>query len=400
MNKRNKLVLVLLDAFRGDYISEKNTPFLHALASKNIYYQKLVPSFGFCERTEILVGLQPIQSGCFTAFGFNPSKSPYKKYINLLNYLDIIERFFNSKFFSKIIRKVLWLYFKNTPSAFFPFNIPLSMLPKLSLTEDGYLNHIENNSSSIYKISNNVFYGSSTSMSEYLHGDDCYRLNQVIENIDSDLEFFPIYISELDVVGHAYGPESPEVISSLRKTDNLLRNFHDKLLSFPENITIVFCGDHGMSKVSKKINLIESIEEFKKKLPKESKFEYFVDSTMSRFWFGDLKTNEINLLRETIMSKHSNSGFFIDRHQYIDNGIPSLDEYGDLMFICNEGVIISPDFFNPRDKSISGMHGYMPKNDSHFGFGIISKPNNESAYFNEELPLSEMYKFLRGFFKQ
>ena len=33
---------------------------------------------------------------------------------------------------------------------------------------------------------------------------------------------FPLYISELDVIGHEFGPFSPEVYKSLRKVDSLL----------------------------------------------------------------------------------------------------------------------------------------------------------------------------------
>ena len=48
-----KVILVLLDACRGDYINSDDTPFLARLSEEGRYYKYLVPSFGFCERTEI-----------------------------------------------------------------------------------------------------------------------------------------------------------------------------------------------------------------------------------------------------------------------------------------------------------------------------------------------------------
>ena len=90
-----KVVLVLLDACRGDYINQKQTPFLFNLSKRSKYYESLVPSFGFCERTEILVGKTALESKCFTAFGFKPKASPYRGYTILLNLLDRIEIYFS-----------------------------------------------------------------------------------------------------------------------------------------------------------------------------------------------------------------------------------------------------------------------------------------------------------------
>ena len=399
MVNSDKVVLVLLDAFRSDYISKKNTPFLHNLAMNNIFYEKLIPSFGFCERTEILVGLTPLESECFTAFGFNPSASPYREYKNLFIFLDGVESLLKIKIFSKIIRRLLWIYFRGKKDSFFPFNIPLKMLPTLCLTEDGHRNHIENNNLSIYKIARNVFDEASTSMSKYLNGDDLHRLDQIIENINSDHDFFPLYISELDVTGHEFGPFSPEVYRSLRKVDSLLKDFYEKLLARSQNLTIVFCGDHGMTKVSKKINILKEISQFEKETLTSKKFRYFVDSTMCRFWVKNLKNSEIKSLKEKILQSYSEYGFFVDRTKYRFHGIPDSDFYGDLIFICHEGILLSPDFFNSENKHIKGMHGYEPKNINHYGFGIVASYHNKQAHFKKVTPLTEIYKDLRSIFK-
>ena len=51
-----KTLLVLIDAFRHDYLSKEHTPFLWSLLEAGHYVERLEPSFGVCERTEILVG--------------------------------------------------------------------------------------------------------------------------------------------------------------------------------------------------------------------------------------------------------------------------------------------------------------------------------------------------------
>ncbi len=53
-------VLLLLDAFRRDYLSDVNTPFLWRCSCEGEYYEGVEQSFGFCERSEILSGLRRI----------------------------------------------------------------------------------------------------------------------------------------------------------------------------------------------------------------------------------------------------------------------------------------------------------------------------------------------------
>ena len=45
-----------------------------------------------CERTEILTGLNSMQSGFFTAIGYDPENSEYKNF-NLLNLAGFFEKF-------------------------------------------------------------------------------------------------------------------------------------------------------------------------------------------------------------------------------------------------------------------------------------------------------------------
>ena len=79
---KEKVVYLLLDAFRCDYIDEKSTPFLYNCSQKGIFYKQVIPSLSFCERTEIFTGKKPNESGFFTAIGYEPASSQYKKLIS------------------------------------------------------------------------------------------------------------------------------------------------------------------------------------------------------------------------------------------------------------------------------------------------------------------------------
>ena len=50
-----KIILFLLDAYKGEYLSKSNTPFLYNLSKKGKYIENIIPSAGFCERTEIFL---------------------------------------------------------------------------------------------------------------------------------------------------------------------------------------------------------------------------------------------------------------------------------------------------------------------------------------------------------
>jgi predicted AlkP superfamily pyrophosphatase or phosphodiesterase len=70
-------VLILLDAFRWDYLCPDRTPYLWDLAHTGVYVQQLKPNFGFCERAEIFTGTRPAVNGYLTAFAYGPDHSPF-----------------------------------------------------------------------------------------------------------------------------------------------------------------------------------------------------------------------------------------------------------------------------------------------------------------------------------
>lgn len=52
----NKVVFVLIDALRSDYINEEDSPFLFNFSRQNRYYKNVTQSRSFCERAEIFTG--------------------------------------------------------------------------------------------------------------------------------------------------------------------------------------------------------------------------------------------------------------------------------------------------------------------------------------------------------
>ena len=70
-------IFILVDALRNDYINKKYAISLSSL-SNNLYINRIKPSLGFCERSEIISGYNSEQTGYFTAIGKDMKKSDYK----------------------------------------------------------------------------------------------------------------------------------------------------------------------------------------------------------------------------------------------------------------------------------------------------------------------------------
>ena len=268
---RVRTYLILMDAFRHDYLKREVTPFLWSCARQGEYYQRVVQSLGFCERAEILSGLKPDSTGFFTAIGYDPQNSPYRS-IRGLGIFDVVEkigliglRCLSSYFASKCharLRGYINRYFWNKGISMSTFMIPPAFLKYFSLTEDGV--DIRKPEAfpepSIFtllkKAGKDYFYDSFTALNIRTSFSDQGRLDRVCKvakEIESDL--FLIYISIPDVAGHHFGPNSSELKESLRNMDQMLKDFVTEVERQTPGNHYIFLGDHGMLEVESTVDI-------------------------------------------------------------------------------------------------------------------------------------------------
>ena len=401
---KNKVVYILLDAFRSDYINEKSTPFLFNCSQKGIYYKEVVPSLSFCERTEIFTGQKPNESGFFTAIGYNPESSEFKKIRFLLvffHYVEVSLFSWNKKvnyLFRSIFNKTLRLFgFKLSC-----YNIPLNLLRYFSLTEDAFSFFDEkafDGRNNIFKYCsrNNikVFYDSFTALNFHINLDDDGRLNKVLLNAGKNYDLYMIYISAADANGHKYGPDSDRIKYENSLLDSKLQNFFKDFCKVEPNTKLIVNGDHGMRTVSNVFNIKKTIEtSFRNSnLKLKTDYLFFIDSTILRIWFFNQTAKdyiEDKLLTNIDLLSY---GTYFDEKYANKFNIPYGDRrYGDFLWVANKGVLLFPDFFHKVEPQ-KGMHGYAPGSFNESGMCI--EYHEDIKHKNvKNIELTEVYNIL------
>ncbi|MBQ3640636.1 alkaline phosphatase family protein [bacterium] len=360
-----KTIFVLIDALKSTYLTPENMPFLYGFCQNNRYIKRVMPGPGFCERSEIITGLDAFDTGNFTAIGFDPQNGCYR---------DCCVRIFGiMELFSKRISRSLfrrYAYKKGIKMS--SYNIPFSILKNFVLTEDGERKYIQYDS--IFDILKKR--GKSFSLSCFTSLSSTSPsfseiTEQILSEVNSNTYFIPAYIGIIDEKGHKYGSTLESIIPYLNEVDEKLRDIAN--IAIKNDYCICFLGDHGMIPVVRKVNILQKLQKTGLRLGVD--YCMFLDSTIARFWFYNNYAE--NKIKEVLKSFFSNDGVIVSANNYLKYRIP-LDVksegqtlYGDLLWFANRGVVISPDFFHTDISQEKGMHGYLDQNDGD-GTGLFA----------------------------
>lgn len=402
MNKNKPIVLLLIDAFRHDYLNEEDTPFLYNCAKNGQHFEKIIPANGFCERSEIFTGKSIFEMGFFSAISFDPKKSMYAKISNVLDLLQNFNFLFKSVFFNKVCRRLLWMWSCRQQHPMSPNQIPFSLLKYFILTED-YNDMVAQNALpfisifDLLKDKNKTFCRNSfTSLFTSQQGDDSFRLKLVL-NSDKKKDFYLVYLSNMDTVGHIYGPDSKEMKKALKEMDKKLSRFVSEFQKDCPLSEFVFLGDHGMLPVQKNINILSILNKIieKKRFVLGKDYVFFLDSTIFRFWFLRSHAENENI-KDQILNNSDliKNGTFIDQNNMEQYKIPIGKKHGDLIWWANPGVLISPDFFNKGKNNVRGMHGYLNTLEESKGMAILYGNDVPKTKINE-MHLTGIFTLLR-----
>jgi predicted AlkP superfamily pyrophosphatase or phosphodiesterase len=382
-------VLFLMDAMRSDYISKDTTPFLWKCSKEGEYYKRVIPNFGFCERTEIFTGQTPKESGFFTAIGYDPNNSPFKDIIGLriFSFIEeliapriILKQTDSYNILYRIYRKIFNKWIIRQTKGISPQSIPISLLKYWDLTEDkidlrdGNAFNVPSIFSLLSENGKTYFYDSFTALNMPSNGSDLNRMQMVVDDIKANNEdFYLVYVSGPDYYGHKYGPDAAEFKDVLKQIDLDLKTYTNKILEIDPKANFIYLGDHGMATVNQYFDAEKEIFSIAKKHHLELKkdFIYFLDSTLIRLWF--FTEGAKNIFEQALYNSptFNNNGVFINENIANQEKIPWGDKrYGDMIWWANTGVLVFPDFFH-RVKKYKGMHGYDPTKYENQGTCIV-----------------------------
>lgn len=352
-----KVVFILVDALKSNYLTAENMPFLHSLTMKGRYIKEIVPSAGFCERSEIFSGLDSYDTGNFTAIGYLPENSEYKNDNNLINVASVFDAI--SMKYTRFIFGKLRVRLKRRMNH---YRIPFSSLKNFSLTEDGSKKLVEHDTifDELTKANKTFTLDAFTSLSDLIQRTRESSDSFISRNVSCGIDFIPLYIGIIDSIGHKYGSDIDSIKPYLRQVDDELKRLYK--IASANKYEFVVLGDHGMIPVKEKLDIKSAIDNLGLKHHKD--YEVFYDSTIVRFWFYNNKAGL--LIYNTLEQNYSKYGKIIDTHNYKEFRIP-LDikckcgkaVYGDILWFANPGVLVSPDYFHKTTESENGMHGYL-----------------------------------------
>ena len=220
------LLLVSIDGFRADYLDRGLTPTLSALAEGGVraeYMRPSFPSLTFPNHYALITGMRPDHSG-IVANTMEDPRIPDQKFA-LWNREAVQDpRWWNAA-------TPLW-----TTAQRQGLNSGIMFWPGSEAPVDG--KHAE-----FWSTYDKQFSGNS-------------RVDRVLGWLDlpdaTRPSLITLYLDTVDVIGHRFGPDSPELNHELDEVDGILRRLLDGLRTrgLHETINIVVVSDHGMMATS------------------------------------------------------------------------------------------------------------------------------------------------------
>lgn len=422
INKKKKCVFIVLDAFRGNYINSYDTPFLNSLLNNSSYCLDLITSKGFTQPHCILTGKDPLESNVFTLFDFEENKGILKsiknrrfflfllkiyKTLRVINF-STIRVFAENIFFNNLIQPYLNL---KHPRFYKPYGAPIDFFEHLKINEEnngklisevGSLNSI--NQETIIDILFKNEYKTKFLMSPISDGMSKDVYENILINYKKYTNFDLIIhqINDTDSKIHALGPDSiksKDIIASVDRYLKKIFNIYKKAFSNDEFLFLLV-GDHGMSQVKIRLNIMKVLKSFFYKYPNyKNDIIYWIDSTMLRLWI----LNKDKKIKKII---HNQLAEFFDERLNLKNEIHKVDKkfikkyklpnkrntIGDLCYWAQEGVMFDPCFFRGEGNSLThGMHGYLDDLSSNDTRGFFISYNStklkKKKYDNQSLKI-------------
>lgn len=362
-----RVLAILIDALRYDYVNESDTPFIHGLAKQG-HKLPLRPVLGYSDaiRATIFTGAYPDRHGYWMSYCYSPETSPFKVF-RALQFVDLIPsdlirrglKFLLSSTLCKLLAKTIGYHRLHL------HNIPFSIIDRFDATLRKSM--LAENPFSEYPTIFDVLRENRIRFAYFDSSILRRRLLAEIAKLNPETKFVMVYLHYIDEVSHRFGLRSQRFKRALRSVDAIARCIVRLVARVwgEEPFVIVF-SDHGMVEEKGRIDLshLTKLDGF------GNDFMFVLDATMMRVWYFNAKARErVKLAIERIghCRQLTNEQKRVLKIEFRGNG------YGDEIFLFDPGYIIFPNFYSYiRPKA---MHSYDPEHPTQQGIFIICGDN-------------------------
>lgn len=385
-NPKKCVIMFFLDAFRYDYLSSANTPFMFESASKGICCRlKTILGFDGIAAT-IFTGTYPEVHDVWTQYSFIPYGGLFEWIKPFSSFLSTIEKTISSELIRKLLRfPILELSLFSNGSTHYPgmHRVPYNILPhfEFSLTRKPYERNAFGIIPSLFDVLNHNNISFYVADNDMMGGDE--RVVRKALNIRSKPDIIYVRLMNLDEVTHTHGINSNERIECVRDTDAAVQTIVKHVENVGLDPIIILFADHGMVNVTEKIDVMGAINNTG--LREGRDYIVFLDSTMARFWAEQPILLKIGSILEKL-----GKGRLLSKESLKRYHAPLSRRYGDLVYLVDPGIIILPNYYQGTN-TVLAMHGYdpgIPNQDSIFmisGEGIETS-EVDAAYLTDIMP--------------
>lgn len=300
----------------------------------------------------ILTGVPPAQNGHWNLFYYDPQGSPFR----WLRYFRFVpKRVLNNRVSRKLLkemgRRVLGL------GSQFECCVQPTLLPYFNYVEKRSIYEREGISGARSIFDQLAEKGIPYRAYSYHHWSDKEVLRRAKQDLETtEVNFFFVYLSELDMFLHTYCNDAERLGEKLAWYERELRNLFAQASEIDPGAQLTVFSDHGMTPVRHHFDLVAEIEKSGYRMPGDYLAVY--DSTMARFWFFNERARQDILNRLGALS----SGRIVPDAELQQLGVFFADRrYGEVIFLMNPGWLLARSDFNGRGWMPAGMHGYHPE---------------------------------------
>ena len=375
-----RVLAILVDAFRYDYLSEKYTPFLHSMCKQG-FYAPLRPILGYSDaiRATIFTGTYPNVHNYWIMYRYSPETSPIRMFeaLKFIDYIpiDLFKRglkFVLSATLCKILGDIYdydELSIRNIPLNiihFFDFSSKKSIL----------FPRVFNSSSTLFDVlrDNNV---------KFAYLDSTKLRGRLLHNLimlDPDVQVIIVYLHYLDYSAHRHGLNSPRFWIQVKNIDKTVKSIVNSAKQrYGDKLDVIIFSDHGMVQTKQFLNF----ERFMHHRKFGEEFLFFLDSTMVRLWYMNPNVKE----EVHKLFRGLGYGAFLSEEEKRELRI-NFDHryYGDDIYLLKPGFSIFSNFISWLKPK--AMHAYHPKYGHQLGIAIFS--GEELGRVDQDIKLVEL----------